>query len=225
VAQIDTGLAGVDEILVPTGQTVTLFRGPNGIVEVERTTGVELASSELVASGIGYLGGGERRHADRARGTCRRQRRLQPGGARRRHARARDRCRQNGSVELDSPPAGPILVIGSGKNLQIWIPIGPLPADDEHGPVQGGLSVFNSKIALIDTVPLPGPGGGDRLAEVANIVYVAGHRRQAEQAGRVAVQPLGNGGTQSAGFATFDTTILPGGRWQWPSTSRTTPRR
>ncbi|HEY8772714.1 MAG TPA: hypothetical protein VIM66_06055, partial [Candidatus Limnocylindria bacterium] len=51
VAQIDTGLAGVTQIVVPGSQPVLLFAGPNGIVEVERTTGVEIARSELVASG------------------------------------------------------------------------------------------------------------------------------------------------------------------------------
>ncbi|HTI29044.1 MAG TPA: phospholipid carrier-dependent glycosyltransferase, partial [Methylomirabilota bacterium] len=210
VAQIDTGLAGVDEILVPSGQTVTLFRGPNGIVEVERTTGVELASSELVASGIGYLAAGsgdtptgpEVLAVDNAGSSL-----VVLDGATLKPATD---VAENGSVELDSAPAGPILVIGSGKNLQIWVPIGPLPADNEHGPVQGGLSVFNSKVGLIDTVPLPGPAVAIGWQEVANIVYVAGTDVRLNKPAVWAVQPLGNGGTQSAGFATFDTTILPG---------------
>ena len=211
VAQIDTGLAGVTQIVLGSGQTVILFGGPNGIVEVERATGVELASSELVVAGMGFVPGGTGDKAagpavvavDRANsallvldsGT------LQP---------STDFAKTNGEVELPSVPAGPLLVQGSGKNLQIWVPVGPLPADDEHGPVQGGLSVFDENAALIDTVPLPGPAVAIGWQEVANIVYVAGHDTRRDASAVWAVQPLGNGGTQSAGFAAFDTTILPG---------------
>ena len=58
VAQIETGLTAVTQIVVPQGEPLTLFGGPDGIVEVERKTGVELARSQLVASGIGYLTAG-----------------------------------------------------------------------------------------------------------------------------------------------------------------------
>ena len=54
---IETGLAGVNEIDVPQDQPALLFRGPNGIVETEKATGVELARSELVAGGVGYVPG------------------------------------------------------------------------------------------------------------------------------------------------------------------------
>ena len=58
VAQIDTGLAGVTQIVASPGQAVILFGGPDGIVEVEPKTGAPLATSTLVASGIGYLPAG-----------------------------------------------------------------------------------------------------------------------------------------------------------------------
>src|SRR6185503_7157859 len=58
IGQMDTGLSAVSQIVVPNSGTVILFGGPNGIVEVERETGVELASTELVASGIGYVPAG-----------------------------------------------------------------------------------------------------------------------------------------------------------------------
>jgi predicted membrane-bound dolichyl-phosphate-mannose-protein mannosyltransferase len=102
------------------------------------------------------------------------------------------------------------LVQGSGKNLQVWVPLGPLPADDEHGPVEGGVSVFNQGVSLIDTVPLPGAPVAIGWQQVANIVYVVGHEHGSGAPVAWAIQPLGNGGTQSAGFATFDTTALPG---------------
>ena len=45
---------------------------------------------------------------------------------------------------------------------------------------------------------------------VANIVYIAGIDESRQQPAVWAVQPMGNGGKQSAGFATFDTTLLRG---------------
>jgi predicted membrane-bound dolichyl-phosphate-mannose-protein mannosyltransferase len=209
VAQISTGLAAVTQIVVPEGQVVLLFAGPNGIVEVERETGAELASSDLVASGIGYVpaGSGDVEDprvvaVDQAGsglvvldgGT------LQPIAS----------TGSDGEIPLASTAAGPLLVQGSGKNLQIWVPLGPLPADDEHGPVLGGLSVFDENAQLIDTVPLPGQALAIGWQRVANIVYVAGIEARTDKPVVWAVQPLGNGGSQSAGFATFDTTSLPG---------------
>ena len=52
---IETGLSGVAQIEVPDGQLVVLFRGPDGIVETERDTGVQLARSNLRVAGVGYV--------------------------------------------------------------------------------------------------------------------------------------------------------------------------
>jgi predicted membrane-bound dolichyl-phosphate-mannose-protein mannosyltransferase len=116
----------------------------------------------------------------------------------------------DGEIPLPSTPAGPLLIQGSGKNLQIWVPVGALPADNEHGPVEGGLSVFDENAQLIDTVPLPGTAVAIGWQQVGNIVYVAGVEARTHSPVVWAVQPLGNGGTQSAGFVAFDTTVLPG---------------
>ena len=111
--------------MVPDSQTVILFAGPNGIVEVERDTGVELASTELVTSGIGYVpaGSGDVSEprvvaVDKAGsglfvldGAT-----LQP---------VTGVSGTEGEIKLESKPVGPLLVQGSGKNLQIWVPVGP----------------------------------------------------------------------------------------------------
>ncbi|MEX0626408.1 MAG: phospholipid carrier-dependent glycosyltransferase [Chloroflexota bacterium] len=209
VAQIETGLAAVTQIVVPNGETVILFLGPNGIVEIERETGVELASSDLVATGVGYVPGGSGEVADpRVVAVDRAGSGLivLDGGT----LRPETDVGSDGKIALPSTPVGPLLVQGSGKNLQVWVPLGPLPADDEHGPVLGGLSVFDESAQLIDTVPLPGPAVAIGWQQVANIVYVAGVRERTDEPVVWAVSPLGNGGTQSAGFAAFDTTVLPG---------------
>ena len=211
VAQIETGLAGVSHIVVPEEQPVLLFGGPDGIVEVERATGVQLASSPLVASGIGYLpaGSGEEPPPPRVvaidaeRGTL-----VVLDGATLQPSTTVTGA--DGEIPLVSEPAGPLLVQGRGKDLQLWIPVGPLPADEEHGPVLGGLSVFDENAQLIDTVPLPGPAVAIGWQQVANIVYVAGVSERTDQPVVWAVNPLGSGGTQSAGYAAFDTTPLPG---------------
>jgi predicted membrane-bound dolichyl-phosphate-mannose-protein mannosyltransferase len=210
IAQIETGLAAVTQIVAPAGQTVLLFRGPNGIVEVERESGVELASSELAASGIGYVpsGSGEDSSGpivvavDQAGSSL-----VVLDGA---TLQPKTDTGTDGAIPLASTPTGPVLVQGSGKNLQVWVPVGALPADEEHGPVLGGLSVFDENVQLIDTVPLPGPAVAIGWQQVANIVYVAGTDARTDEPVVWTVSPLGNGGTQSAGFAAFDTTVLPG---------------
>jgi len=207
---IETGLSSVDQIVIPDSDPVLLFRGADGILETERVTGAELARSADVVAGIAYLPpiSGDSQRPSRVVATePDRSALLVLDGE---TLLPTDSAGANGTIELPSRPAGPILVRGSGTDRQVWIPIGPLPADIEHGPVDGGLSVFDGDVGLIDTVPLPGAPSEIGWNNVANLVYVAGIEQKNHKPVVWTVQPWGSGGVQSAGFATYDTTILPG---------------
>jgi predicted membrane-bound dolichyl-phosphate-mannose-protein mannosyltransferase len=209
-ADIETELAGVLQIDLPAGEPIILFRGPDGIVATERRTGAELASSDLVAGGVGYVPATtendqttgpfvvatnvDARRLDVLDGAS-----LQPEKA----GSGRDRGEQ-----LPSAPIGPIQVRGEGADLQVWVPVGPLKADGEHPAVQGGMTVFDQHANEIDTAPLPGRPQLIGWNSVANMIYIAGHDSSSDQPAVWTVQPIGNGGSQSAGFAAFDTTPL-----------------
>ncbi|HEX6475307.1 MAG TPA: phospholipid carrier-dependent glycosyltransferase, partial [Candidatus Limnocylindria bacterium] len=208
---IETGLAGVLEIDVPPDQVSLLFRGPDGIVETERATGVELARSEVVAGGVGYVPGVE---GDTPTGpfvvatdlernvlVVLDAATLQPD---------EDINGEPRAEPLPSTAAGPIEVRGRGDDAQVWVPIGPLPADNEHPAVEGGITVFDERVKEIDTAPLPGRPSLIGWQSVANIMYIAGFDESDQQPAVWTVQPIGNGGSQSAGFAAFDTTLLGG---------------
>jgi predicted membrane-bound dolichyl-phosphate-mannose-protein mannosyltransferase/Gpi18-like mannosyltransferase len=209
--QIDTGLRGVLQIDIPAGQPNTLFRGPNGIVATERGTGVELARTKLVAGGVGYVPAVSQNDVttgpfvvatDMQAG---RLAVLDPasllpveagvGGDR--------------SEQLPSSPIGPIQVRGAGDDLQVWVPVGRLKADSEQGPTLGGITVFDDTVNVIDTAPLPGGPALIGWNSVVNMISIAGQDASSKAPAVWTVQPIGNGGAQSAGFAAFDTTLLP----------------
>jgi hypothetical protein len=208
-ASIPTGLAAVDQIVVPESDPTIAFRGPDGVVEVERVTLAQLATSSEVLAGIAYLPPGGASASSRVVGTNPSRSglvvldgaTLEPDTA---------ALGADGLVALPSPPVGPLLVRGSGTGVQVWVPVGPLPKDIEHGPVTGGLSVLDGDVQIIDTVPLPGAPLEIGWQDVANIVYIAGIEQKTGGPVVWTINPLGSGGVQSAGFATFDTTSLPG---------------
>ena len=194
VAQIETGLAGGDQIVVPNGQAVILFRGPDGIVEVERATGVELASSDLRG----------RRDRLPARPGRRRRCHLRPGwspstssaallvvldGA---TLAAGDRCRpatdgRDPAGAADRPARS--WSRGAARTPRSGSRSARSPLTTSMARVLGGLSVFDESVQLIDTVPLPGPAVAIGWQQVANIVYVAGIDAASGRAGGVDRQP------------------------------------
>ncbi len=207
-APIDTGLAAVSEIEIPADQAVILARGPDGIAELERTTGASLAATDLVVASVAYVpspsqgSGGPwvvAVSADRTQLLLLDAATLAPSMV--------------GDIadtrDLPATAAGPIQVRGSGTDLQVWVPVGALPADNEHPAVDGGITVFNDSVSLIDTAPLPGRPEIIGWQSVANIIYIAGQAPDGAYQ-LWTVQPLGNGGTQSVGFAAYDTTPLAG---------------
>ena len=209
---IDTGLQGVLQIDLPADQPNMLFRGPDGVVETERATGVELARSTLVAGGVGYVAASPENEVTTGPFVVAtdmnvgRLAVLDPTSLK--PIKAGNEGQR--SEQLPSDPIGPIQIRGQGTDLQVWVPLGPLKADSEHPAVQGGVTVFDEKVNAIDTAPLPGRPELIGWNSVVNMIYIAGHDQSSDQPAVWTVQPIGNGGAQSAGFAAFDTTLLPG---------------
>ena len=208
---IETGLAAVDEIDIPDGQAVLLFRGPDGIVETERATTVELARTDLRAGGVGYV---PATAGDDPTGPFVLATDTRSGGVRVLDAGTLLPVKALGDEDrIEHPPSapiGPVQVRGQGDDLQVWVPIGPLEADVEHPAVAGGITVFDDAAHIIDTAPLPGTPQLIGWQSVANIIYIAGIDESSHQPAVWTVQPIGNGNPQSAGFAAFDTTLLSG---------------
>ncbi len=212
VAPIDTGLSGVLQIVVPRNEPVLLFRGPDGIATVERVTGVPLASHQVLTGGVAWVPGSSddtTTRSTRVVATDPTEPRLlvfdgatlQPDT---------ELIGSSGGIALPAAPVGPVLAAGNGKDLRIWVPIGPLPANDEHGPTDGGMTILNGSLSVEDSVPLPGAPLLVGWTYVANIIYVAGIQEGTADPVVWTVQPRGSGGTQNAGFTAFDETRISG---------------
>jgi Gpi18-like mannosyltransferase len=193
---IPTVLPDVQQIAIPNGASVLLLRGSSGIALLEIVTGVELAHTDLAAAGVAYVPAGTSESepgskviaVDTARGVV---------------------AWLNGDTLLEqtaqtplAPPAGPVLVRGSGTSTEIWVPIGALLATDEYPDVDGGLAIYTTALSVKATVPLPGAPLAIGWDRVANLVYVAGADR---------VWTVETHGDSRAGFAAYDETTVPAG--------------
>lgn len=204
---IASRLRTVSQIVVASGDSMLVLRGPDGISELERATGAHIASSRLVASAVGYLpaagaagsSGAQVAAVDPAR------RALVLLDAKNLKVLKDSAGTEIGVKALPAAPSGPLLVQGTGEEQQIFVPVGPLPKNDQHPAVPAGLSVFRGSTGqLTDTVPLPAPARALAWQSVANIVYVAGPDAV------WTVEPHGDGPPASTGFALFDTTAVGG---------------
>jgi 4-amino-4-deoxy-L-arabinose transferase-like glycosyltransferase/Gpi18-like mannosyltransferase len=197
---IDTGLASVNQIVVPDGGEELAFRGSDGITVVDRGSGVTLASKRIVTGQIAFAAGTSDSSPDTIFATLPAQRTILALKA----GTLAERTRQTVKVDV----LGPLAVQGSGVDQQLWVATGPLPTTLEHGPAKGGMAIYSAPdLGTItdDPIPLPGVPISFAWQPVANIMYVAGTTTDGS-ATVWTVDPLGD---SRSGFATFDATALP----------------
>ncbi len=207
---IASGLGSVERVVVPWRDDTTqpvppvddllLLAGSDGIAEIDRTSGAVLASSQLVTTGLGYLRADSNDATRKALVVA-----VDPDRSVVAVLDAATLTEQR-TVDLPAVPAGPLLVHGSGNDAKIWVPLGALPANDEHPAVSGGMAVLDDTPSIIDTVALPGEARGIAWQDAADIVYVSGDSPAGEPQVWT-VDPLGD---ERSGFAVYDTTSLPG---------------
>jgi predicted membrane-bound dolichyl-phosphate-mannose-protein mannosyltransferase len=210
---LETTLGSIAQIVLPSSGQLTLVRGSDGVAALDRATGAELGSFAVRAGGIGYVAAvAEKSPAmiavtDMEAGTVRF---LDAGTVQ----PATDLEGAEVPIVDDIPVtlAGPFVVLGSGDEQRIFLPAGPLEANDEHPGTEGSLAIVDAdKARFIDTAPLPGAPSQIAWNEYANIVFVAG--RQDGEGAIWAVEPHGDGepsNNQDVGYAAFDTTLLGG---------------
>ncbi|MCV0402156.1 MAG: phospholipid carrier-dependent glycosyltransferase [Chloroflexi bacterium] len=206
---IETDLSAVIQIELPRDADVTLLRGPDGLAVLDRATDAIQASGEGSYGGMAWIrADGEEPSfvavTDPARNAVvfLDSSTLQPVRG------ANDE--ELGVITIDPPLVGPLLARGGGDDQELLALTGPVPANDEHRAVPGGLAAIDADAQnLSDIVPLPGAPAliGDQ--HVAKLVYVAG----VNEAGAPVVWPiephLDDRGDTSSGLAAFDETALP----------------
>ncbi len=198
---IGTGLANVEQVLAPQdASNVLIFRGSDGIATADRGTGKILANSTVVTPQVAYAAGTGDGGADVVLATNPGQKSIASLDVR--------TLDQVTSELLPAAPLGPIMVQGNGTDQQAWVATGPLPGTDEHPATQGGMTVLDAPgMSVIATVPLPGQASGFIWQSNANIVYASGTDASSGKPVVWTIQPLGD---DRSGFATFDSTELPG---------------
>jgi predicted membrane-bound dolichyl-phosphate-mannose-protein mannosyltransferase len=200
---IDAGIDSVTRIVVPRSGSLILFVGPNGIGEVERTTGAPLATADQGGTDAAYVPSAA--SSDSSDATAAHVV-VSTAGSETITVLDSATLAEQRTVNLPAPAVGPMQLQGSGKDAQVFVPVGALPANDEHPAVGGGLTVLNEQSSIIDTVPLPGVPNGIAWQDTANVIYVSGRAPHGEPQVWT-VDPLGD---ERSGYAAYDTTVLPG---------------
>jgi dolichyl-phosphate-mannose--protein O-mannosyl transferase len=199
-ATIPSGLTSVEQILAPDGSGILVFRGPNGLTVADAGANSVLANDPLVTPQVAFASGSGDSSVDVVLATVPDQGTVVSLNAR--------TLAQVSSQVLEAPPLGPIGVSGTGTDQQAWVATGPLPATDEHPATSGGMTVLSAPgMSVLATVPLPGKATGFVWQSVANIVYASGTDATSNRPAIWTIQPLGD---NRSGFATFDSTELPG---------------
>ncbi len=130
---IDTGMTGVLQMVLPLDESVIVVRSADQVKIFERTTGAEMANRDIAVDAVTYTTAVSGDSPVTAR------------------VIALDMARQTimsldaSSLETtstqrpESAPLGTLLTTGHGSNQLVWVPVGPLPADDEHPATDGGM--------------------------------------------------------------------------------------
>jgi Gpi18-like mannosyltransferase/predicted membrane-bound dolichyl-phosphate-mannose-protein mannosyltransferase len=193
---IETGMAGVRQIVLPLTDQLIVVRGPDEVATFERMTGVELVRREVAADAVSYAAavGGDTPVTARVVVLDLEANTVQSLDS--------TTLATETTQALPAPAAGVMMTSGRGTNQLTWVPVGPLAATDEHPRTDAGLTVFRGgDISLDDTVPLPGPASALGWDPVANLVYVAGE-------GSVwVIEPHGDG---RSGFGIYDVVAIDG---------------
>jgi len=193
---IETGMRGVLELVVPLNDSVLVVRGPDEVAVFERVTGAEMARREITVSAIAYTSAVSGDNEVSARVIA-----LDPNRGEVLSLDAGTLMTETAETP-ESPPLGMLMASGRGSNQLIWVPVGPLPADEEHPATTGGMMVLRGGgIIPDDTIPLPGPARALGWDLVANLVYVAGPQQ---------VWTIEPHGDNRSGFAVYDETRVEG---------------
>jgi 4-amino-4-deoxy-L-arabinose transferase-like glycosyltransferase len=214
---LESGLDGVNEIMVGVGTDATLVRGPGGISALDGTTDAVLATA------AGAYGGAARVAAVDDAGPWVAVTDTAANEVAFLDAATLQPSADGGldaaiAAEVDAPLVGPLVSMGSGEDQRIFALTGGLEPNDEHGATEGGIAAIDADGSdstcagdpcVIDLVPLPGAPTLIRTQELAGVVYVAGVG--ADGPALWVLEPhVERRGDTSVGLAAFDATPLPG---------------
>lgn len=195
-AGFETDMPAVLQMVVPPGESVLVVRGPDEVAVFERVSGAELGRRDITVSAVTYTSAvsGENEVSARVVAVD-----LEAGEVLSLDATT---LRTESTQVPEAPPFGTILTSGRGNNQLIWVPVGALPATEEHPATTGGMMILRGgAIVPDDTIALPGPVQALGWDPVANLVFAAGLER---------VWTIDTHGDNRSGYAVYDETPIDG---------------
>jgi len=211
---IESGLASVDEILVPReAEDPILLRGSDGLAVVEPETDAIRGTVEGAFAGVAHVRGVDVEDPDSIFASDPVGRSIATFDAETLAPLPSDDV-----LSVDAALIGPILARGNGDDQQLLALTGPLAATEEHPATSGGIAVIDAdgsntrcsgEPCLLGLVPLPGAPMLIAEQRAAGLVYVAG----VTDSGATEVWPIEPHmearGSGSIGMAPFDAAPLP----------------